>query len=94
MKRILEMGYHPSCRGLQTLGYRQLVQFIQGGPGWEETVAAIKQATRQLAKRQLTWFRKDPRIKWLLLGEEIELETILNIICSAVEGKAGAIAEY
>ncbi len=57
--------YPPSAWGLQILGYRQMVNYLQGYAGWEETVYEIKKQTRNLAKRQLTWFRRDDRINWI-----------------------------
>ena len=47
----------------QAVGYRELFAHLAGeGPGWDETVAAIQQRTRQFAKRQLTWFRSLPGV--------------------------------
>lgn len=57
--------YPPEARGLQILGYRELVCYLYGMMDWEETVEEIKKQTRRLAKRQLTWFRRDKRIVWL-----------------------------
>lgn len=67
VRQVLARGFPPRCRGLQSLGYRQLVQYLTGGSDkeWEATVDNIRRDTRRLAKRQLTWFRRDPRIRWL-----------------------------
>ena len=54
----------PGTTAGEALGYKQVLGFLKGSAGWEETVALIKRRTRNYAKRQLTWFRKDPRIKW------------------------------
>lgn len=70
VRGLLRMGYGPEAPGLQILGYRQLAGYLRGESGWEETVAEIKKQTRRLAKRQLTWFRRDKRITWLEAGEE------------------------
>lgn len=48
----------PECPSLRTVGYRQLWQYAQGELAWDEAVAAAIAATRQLAKRQLTWLRR------------------------------------
>jgi tRNA dimethylallyltransferase len=62
---LLRRGCPRSSPGLQVLGYRQLAACIAGEISREEAVAEIKKQTRRLAKRQLTWFRRDRRIVWL-----------------------------
>ncbi|MEM0995688.1 MAG: tRNA (adenosine(37)-N6)-dimethylallyltransferase MiaA [Bacteroidota bacterium] len=52
------------CKGLQSLGYRELVRYRRGELTWEDAVVQIKQNTRRYAKRQMTWFRRDPAIRW------------------------------
>jgi tRNA dimethylallyltransferase len=49
---------------MQSIGYRHMVDFIQGRCEWDETVRTLKQDTRRYAKRQLTWFKADPDIIW------------------------------
>ena len=44
-------------KALQTLGYKELFDYFDDTVNWEDTVTAIKQATRRYAKRQLTWWR-------------------------------------
>ncbi len=89
VEKLLESGYSPQCRGLQSLGYRQIVQFLLGQATWTETVQEIKKQTRRLAKRQLTWFRRNPHLRWLEWGgeDQAELEKAAEIICAVVEGK-------
>lgn len=65
VEQLLARGYSPELNALQTLGYREMIQYLRGELSYEETVALIKQHTRNFAKRQLTWFRRDPRIHWL-----------------------------
>lgn len=61
---LLRQGYPRRCPGLQILGYRQLAASAAGEMLLNEAVAEVKIQTRRLAKRQLTWFRRDPRIIW------------------------------
>lgn len=49
---------------LNTVGYKELFGFLEGKYSLEEAVAEIKKNTRRFAKRQLTWFRKNPNIHW------------------------------
>ncbi len=64
VKQLLATGYHKSLRPMQALGYRHMAAFITGEADWDATLATLKRDTRQYAKRQLTWFRKDPEIQW------------------------------
>ena len=49
---------------MQAIGYAQLYAYLEGEVSLEAAVDIIKRATRQFAKRQLTWFRRDERIQW------------------------------
>jgi len=51
------------------IGYKELIPYFNGEMSLEECIAKIQQETRRYAKRQLTWFRKNDRIKWIILGE-------------------------
>ena len=65
VKNLLEMGYGPQLKPMQSLGYKHLTEFLHGRIGWEEAIRQIKRDTRRYAKRQMTWFRADPEIRWL-----------------------------
>ena len=50
---------------LDSLGYRQAAQHLDGALTYEQAVAAASQGHRNYAKRQLTWFRREPEVRWL-----------------------------
>ena len=54
------------------IGYREVVDYLQGQLGFEEMIEEIQKNSRRLAKRQLTWFKRDNRIKWVTSTEEAE----------------------
>ena len=58
------MGYSLDLRPLQSVGYRQMGLVLQGLSKIDQAVEEMKQETRHLAKRQLTWFRQDHEIRW------------------------------
>jgi tRNA dimethylallyltransferase len=53
---LLEKGYHPSLPAMQGIGYKETVTYLHGGYNLGEMITAVQQATRQYAKRQITWF--------------------------------------
>jgi tRNA dimethylallyltransferase len=57
--------YDDSARPLASLGYKQAVQFLRGELTGEAPVIAAQQAHRNYAKRQMTWFRREPEVQWL-----------------------------
>ena len=55
---------HKELNALQTVGYRELFNYFDGNYTLEFAIEEIKKNTRRFAKRQLTWFKKDPEITW------------------------------
>ena len=64
-RRILDMGYAPSIKPFESLGYRQALQLIQGELNLREAIFYAQRTTRQYAKRQITWFRREAGLEWL-----------------------------
>ena len=57
-------SYSPKLKPLQAIGYGEIVKYLQGKLEWAPMVEEIKKRTRQYAKRQMTWFRKEKNIEW------------------------------
>ena len=66
---LLERGYHRGLKSMGSIGYRHMVEHIEDGIPWDETLRLLKRDTRRFAKRQLTWFRADPDMVWLVPGD-------------------------
>jgi len=64
---LLERGLASNPTALQALGYRQVVEYLRGVRSMPQTIELVKIRTRQLAKRQMTWFRRQMRLTWLQL---------------------------
>ena len=60
-----------NLNALQTVGYTELFDYFDGKRGLEEAVNKIKQNTRNYAKRQMTWFRKDKEINWISASQTV-----------------------
>ncbi len=65
VQSLLDAGYAANLKPMQSLGYRHMAAFLHGDCGWDEAVETLKQDTRRFAKRQMIWFRSDPRVHWL-----------------------------
>lgn len=70
VKSILEMGYSKNDPGLNTVGYKQAIDFLKGDINRDQMLKDIKAKTRQYAKRQLTWFRKWDFIHWVEVNDK------------------------
>ena len=66
-RRVLAMD--GGATALQAIGYKELAPYLAGECSRDAAVERLRQATRHYAKRQLTWFRRDPRIRWLYPDE-------------------------
>ena len=70
VQSLLDKDYAATLKPLQSIGYKQLAAFIEDRVSWEVAVQQMKTETKRLAKRQLTWFRHDPEITWVMLPDE------------------------
>ena len=64
IQELLRNGYSPKLKPLQSIGYRHAIWHLQGLLTLSEMLRLLKRDTRHFAKRQLTWFSRDPRITW------------------------------
>ena len=69
VRGLLAAGYGADLPPMSGHGYREAARHLAGEWSLEEAVAVTARRTRQYAKRQLTWFRRDPRIAWLAAGD-------------------------
>jgi tRNA dimethylallyltransferase len=77
-RRLLERGLAQNKTAMQAIGYRQVVEHLQGERPLNETIELVKIRTRQFAKRQMTWFRKQPGIQWIELAPTDETSAIVS----------------
>ena len=65
MKHILSLGFSRDAKALMSIGYREALMFVDGLLSYNEAVERTCAATRQYAKRQRTWFRREPDVFWI-----------------------------
>ena len=79
-KRLLEKGYTSTLNALQTVGYKEVFDHLNNKIDYNRMVELIKQNSRRYAKRQLTWFRHDERIRWFDIDDDKIFPEIANKI--------------
>ena len=82
VQQLLDRGYGPDCKGFEALGYRHVMDTVQGGLSREEAIARMQMDTRRYAKRQITWFRREKEVHWITVpGEDpAALEQLINLV--------------
>jgi len=65
IRALLAEGVPENCTAMQAIGYKEFVDAIRGRSSMETATALVQQSSRKYAKRQLTWFRRNPAIHWL-----------------------------
>ncbi len=85
-RRVLEMGYSKELNSLNTVGYKEIIAYLNNEITLERAVELIKRNTRRFAKRQMTWFRKDERINWIDINSPEEFQQVPLIIAGKLKG--------
>ncbi len=81
VRGLLETGYDPALPALTGIGYRQIVDYLQGRVTLDEAVRAIRKATRRYVRHQYNWFRlDDPRIHWFDLSDPSAKGRIVHLV--------------
>jgi tRNA dimethylallyltransferase len=78
-EELLRRGLAQNPTAMQALGYRQVAEHLRGERGLGETIELVKIRTRQFAKRQLTWFRRQMRLEWLACSDHAADRIILAL---------------
>ncbi len=93
--KMMEMGMVDEVRrvyeryrtktAFNAIGYKEMIPYIEGKCTLDEAIDRIKQGTRNYAKRQLTWFRRDARISWVDVTEIVQIDGIIKNCMNIVE---------
>jgi tRNA dimethylallyltransferase len=75
VRRLLDMGYRDALTAGQAIGYKEFVPVIEKSADVATATAEVKHSSRRYAKRQLTWFRGDPRVQWIDVTESSPEDT-------------------
>ncbi|QUC02131.1 tRNA (adenosine(37)-N6)-dimethylallyltransferase MiaA [Atopobium sp. oral taxon 416] len=85
VKGLMDQGLASALTALQAIGYKEIVSALNGEITLDEARKLIKKNTRHLAKRQLSWFHRDPRVNWLDLDKMTSDEAAEQIIAAVGE---------
>ena len=77
---LLAEGLSPACTAMQAIGYKEAAQALRGELTREEAAALIQMNSRRYAKRQLTWFGRNPHARWIRWGREPDLAQALEAL--------------
>ena len=78
IRTLLSEGIPPKCTAMQAIGYKEFVDAIDGKITMEEAADQVRQSSRRYAKRQLTWFRRNPKMHWLVRNADTKTDEILT----------------
>jgi tRNA dimethylallyltransferase len=84
VERLLARGYDPSLPSLQSIGYREFVRVVRGGLDAGEALRLMQRDTARYAKRQWTWFAREPGIEWIDVEKAGGAEDTAEVIASAL----------
>jgi tRNA dimethylallyltransferase len=82
-RELLQHGLEQNKTAMQAIGYRQVVEHLRGERTLAETIELVKSRTRQFAKRQLTWFRRQLDPEWIELKPDEPTDECLEKIAGA-----------
>lgn len=82
--KLKEMGYTSDMQSMKGIGYKEILYYLDGKITLQEAVEMIKQGSRNYAKRQLTWFRKDDRVQWINKDDFNDEDEIVEYICTKI----------
>ncbi len=85
VRELQARGYTEELNSMRTVGYKEVFEYLRGLIAYDEMARLIKQHTRNYAKRQLTWFRKDERIHWIELEERESVEKYVEKILAEIK---------
>jgi tRNA dimethylallyltransferase len=80
VKVLIRRGYNRELNALNTVGYKEVFDYLEHKMSYEEMVSEIKTNSRRYAKRQLTWFRSDERIHWIDVGKIKSIQQVADRI--------------
>ena len=78
VEQLLQSGVNPDCQAFKGIGYKEVVEYMNGRITLDECRDLIKKNTRHFAKRQITWYKRMPYIEWIHIDNDTSKDFIFN----------------
>ena len=78
IRSLLDSGIPEKCTAMQAIGYKEFVNALEGREPLSQAAEEVKKASRHYAKRQLTWFRRNPAVRWLVRSGDDSREILAS----------------
>ena len=85
VKQLLKNGVNPNCQAFKGIGYKEVVQYLEGLISYDACVDLIKKNTRHFAKRQITWYKRMPYIEWITIDSQTTEAEIYGMACNIID---------
>lgn len=89
---LIKKGYRKNLVSMRGIGYKEIIEYLEGNTDYEEAVNTLKQNTRRFAKRQYTWFLKDENVKWFSMDNPSEIDKTLDSIVEYISTRIDSIS--
>ena len=85
VKQLLKSGVNPNCQAFKGIGYKEVVQYLEGLISYDACVDLIQKNTRHFAKRQITWYKRMPYIEWITIDSQTTEAEIYGMACNIID---------
>ena len=85
VKQLLKNGVNPNCQAFKGIGYKEVVQYLEGLISYDACVDLIQKNTRHFAKRQITWYKRMPYIEWITIDSHTTEAEIYGMACNIID---------
>lgn len=85
VRRLRDEGIDPSCTAMNAVGYQEILSYLEGSSSLADSIEAIKAGTRQYARRQMTWFRKEARLRWIDMADGMSADDVARQVVSMAD---------
>ncbi len=87
VESLVNKGYNKNLVSMQGIGYKEIIDYIEGKTNLEEAIDILKRNTRRFAKRQFTWFLRDPQVNWFDVETPDKIDLVINNIYNFILNK-------
>lgn len=85
VNQLLKNGVNPNCQAFKGIGYKEVVQYLEGLISYDACVDLIQKNTRHFAKRQITWYKRMPYIEWITIDSQTTEAEIYGMACNIID---------